>query len=174
MEIFDANGNRVTENSIFCTRCGAHITHVFTFAGKPYGSTCIEAVSGIAPSDWIEGDEEKTRKSLATKAQANQERITKQAALNELRESIRQANRTEYAELINVLNKASRYQGDFCSEMARAIETDGFSRNLNDILTYRQFNIIRDIYGKAVGGRSNSKAYNTAITEFDNKFCKEN
>jgi hypothetical protein len=173
MEIFDANGNKVTENTAVCTTCGAHIKHVFIWDGKPYGSTCIEAVSGISPTDWVDGDEQKTRKSLAAKAQANQERAAKSAALNELRESIRQANRAEYAELITVLNNASRYEGDFCSEMAKNIGNDGFSRNLNDILSYRQFNIVRDIYGKAVGGRSNSKAYNIAVEEFDRKFCKE-
>ncbi len=172
LEVFDANGNEVTGNTAICSRCGAHIKYIFVFERKPYGSTCIEVVSGIRPDnwEWVNGkaDEQATRKSLAEKEQAQQEYIARNQTLDEKREGIREVNRIRYAELVNVLNNA---QGDFCSEMARNISNDGFSTELYEgILSPRQFQIVREIWGKQTGGRMNSKAYKAAVVEFDQKF----
>lgn len=175
LTVMDAYGRPVEELGI-CTRCGAFIKYIYSHDGKTYGSTCIEAVSGIHPDKWVlkDGryDEAATRQSLAEKEAVRQERITKDKALDEMREGIREANRTRYAELINVLNNASRYDGDFCSEMARTIANDGFSTELCDILSYRMYAIVRDIWAKTYG-RSGSKAYNAGAAEFDEKFHGE-
>lgn len=158
-----------------CERCGASIKYIFEFEGKTYGSTCIEVASGIRPDNWVwvdgKANEKATHKSLAEKEQERQEYIARNKALDELREGIRNQNQAVYAELINVLNNASKYQGDFCFEIARNIEVDGFSTDLFDgILSPRQFDIIREVWGKQTGGRMNSKAYKAAVVEFDEKF----
>lgn len=178
MQVYDANGNPVTENSTFCTRCGAHIKYVFEYEGKPYGSTCIEAVSGIRPDNWVwvdgKANEQATRQSLAEKEQATQERIEAQQVLEAQRESVRQANQAQYADLIEVLNGASRYHGDFCSSMVETLVNASFSTELYEgILSPRQYQIVREIWGKQTGGRINSKAYKAAVAEFDRKFDNE-
>jgi len=174
-QVFDANGNVVTESTARCSRCGSPIKHVFEYGGKPYGSTCIEVVSGIKPSDWMlvggKGNEQATRKRLADMEAAMRDYNARQAALDVERDGVRQANRVRYEELINVLNNASRYRGDFCSEMARLISSCGSSAELYDgILSPRQFDVVREIWGKTVGGRKNSKAYKAAVAEFDERF----
>jgi len=177
-QVFDANGNAVTESTARCSRCGSPIKHVFEYEGKTYGSTCIEVVSGIKPAAWVlvggKGDERATHKSLADKEAAMRDYDARQAALEVERESIRQANRVRYEELINVLNNASRYRGDFCSEMAQIVSSCGSSAELYDgILSPGQFDAVRDIWGKVVGGRKNSKAYKAAVAEFDEKFDEQ-
>lgn len=174
METLDAYGRPVSELSV-CARCGAYIKYVFEFEGKPYGSTCIEAVSGIHPDNWVlvdgKGDEKATRKSLAEKEQARQERIEAQQALEQQRENIRQANQTRYADLIEVLHNTSRYHGDFCSSMVERLVNASFSTELYEgILSPGQFQIVREIWGKQTGGRKNSKAYEAAVAEFDRRF----
>lgn len=172
LQITDAYGRSV-ENLGTCARCGASIKYIFTFNGQTYGSECIEVVTGIGKGYQVfKGRELDKAASLAKKAeteQKQQERIARQQELDQLREGIRAANRSRYAELINVLNNSSRYQGDFCSDMARTIGNDGFSTELTDILSSGQFRIVREIWGKQYG-RMNSKAYNAAVAEFDEKF----
>lgn len=160
-----------------CERCGASIKYIYEFEGRTYGSTCIEAVSDIRPDNWVwvdgKANEKATRQSLTEKKQARQERIAKEAALTELREGIRQANRDRFAEVINVLKNASSSEGDFCHNIARNIETDGFETDLYLILGQYPYNIVREIWGKQTGGRKNSKAYKAAVVEFDEKFDDE-
>lgn len=158
-----------------CERCGAAIKYIFVYEGKTYGSTCIEVASGIRPDNWVwvdgKANEQATRKSVAEKEATRLEYIAKNKALDKLREGIRSQNQAMYAKLINVLNNASKHQGDFCSEMARNIEVAGFSTDLFDgILSPRKFDIVREIWGKQTGGRMNSKKYNAAVVEFDEKF----
>ena len=158
-----------------CERCGTAIKYIYVHDGRTYGSICIERVSGIHPDNWVwvdgKADEKATRKSMAEKEQERQEYIAKNKALDELREGIRKQNQAVYAELINVLNNASKYDGDFCSEMARNIKTDGFSTDLCEgILSPGQFDIVREIWGKQIGRRMNSKKYKAAVIEFDGKF----
>lgn len=172
MAVLDAYGRPVEELGV-CERCGAYIKYIYIHDGKTYGSTCIEAVSGIHPDEWIwKGDyydESATRKSLAEKEATRLDYIARNKALDEKREITRQINRTKFAELINVLNN---YMSDFTSDMARNIANDGSSNDLNSILSDRQFQIVREIWGKRTGGRMNTKAYNVAIAEFDAKFEK--
>lgn len=169
MTTLDAWG-RNTEELGNCERCGTAIKYIFEFEGRTYGSTCIEIVSNISPDDWVwtEGraDEKATRQSLADKELTRQEQITAREALDAEREIIRQTNRDRFVEVINVLNNAG---GDFCTNMARRIETDGFSTDLYKILGRNPYNIVREIWGK-LDGRMNSKAYKAAVTEFDAKF----
>ncbi len=157
-----------------CERCGAAIKYIYEFEGRTYGSTCIETISGIRPDNWkwIDGkaNEKATRKSLAEKEATRLEYIARNKALNELREGIRSQNQETFAELLNVLRNTSRYSDDFCAEMARNIETDGFSTDLfKGILSPRQFDIVREVWGK-YDGRKNSRAYKAAVAEFDIKF----
>lgn len=174
-QVFDANGNPVTGHSALCDRCGAHIKYVFPWEGKTYGSTCIEAVSGIRPDKWTQ-DRDGRYNEVSTvlvvekeKAEREQMRLANEE-LEWLRDANHKTNQVKYVELINVLKNESRYQGDFCSEMARLIEYNRFSTNLDDALSDRQIMIIQEIWGKVVGGRKNSKAYNLAVAEFDKKF----
>lgn len=175
LQVTDAYG-RPVESLGICARCGAHIKYIFTFEDKTYGSECIEVVTGIGKDYQVfKGRELDRAGSLAKKAEAEQkrqERIQKQQELDQLREGIRQTNQTRYASLISVLNNASKYQGDFCSEMARTIGNDGFSTELSEILSWNQLRIVREIWGKQYG-RMNSKAYEAGVTEFDEKFNKE-
>lgn len=154
-----------------CERCGAAIKYIYIHEGRTYGSTCIEAVSGIRPDNWVwvdgKANEKATHKSLVEKEAIRLEYIAKNKALDELREGIREQNRQTYEELINLLESS---RGDFCVDMARTIKTDGFSTDLyKGILSPRQFEIVREVWGK-YDGRKNSKAYKAAIAEFDTKF----
>ena len=79
-------------------------------------------------------------------------------------------NRVRFARLINLLKNRSRYQGDFCWEMARAVETHIGIELYNDILSPRQFEVVREVWGKTTGDRRNSKAYKAAVEEFDRLF----
>lgn len=173
-ETYDAHGNRVDEHSAFCTRCGAYIKHIYEFEGNPYGSTCIEVASGIRPDnwEWVEGiaDEQATRKKLAEKEQERQELATLRETLELVIETTRKTNAAKFGELINVLKNASRYTGDFCWEMASTIEDARGSTKLDDIFSFNQLDIVREIWGKQTGGRKNSKAYKVAVVEFDAKF----
>lgn len=178
LTITDAHGNQVTEASTFCARCGAHIKHVYFHQGKPYGSECIEVVTGVGRDHWVlrNGNELDIQASQQREAEAErkrQERIQAQEELARKREAIRDGNKAKFARLINVLNNVSHYPGDFCSEMARTIGNDGFSTNLYDILSPGQFRIVREVWGKTLGGRMNSKAYNAAVAEFDTLFDEE-
>lgn len=153
-----------------CERCGAAIKYIYEHEGRTYGSTCIEAVSGIRPDNWIwvdgKANEKATHKSLAEKEAIRLEYIARNKALDELREGIREQNRQTYEELINLLENTT---GDFCADMARTIKNDGFSIDLFSILSPRQFDIVREVWGK-YDGRKNSKAYKAAVAEFDTKF----
>lgn len=168
----------MTQNFVpkgICARCGCPIKYVFPYNGKIYGSTCIEAVSGMRPDTWTwtdgRPDYEATKKAEAEKEAEIAEYIARNKALNEKREAIREMNRTKFAELIEVLHNASRYEGDFCDNMARDIANDGSSNVLYEgILGDRAFTIVREIWGKQMGGRMNSKAYKAAVAEFDEKF----
>lgn len=74
-----------------CARCGAHIKHLYDFKGKTYGSTCVEAVSGISPKDWvkIDGrfDEQATRQSLVDRERNRQELDTLRKTLELVRKT---------------------------------------------------------------------------------------
>lgn len=173
LEIFDANGNKVSGNTGICARCGAHIKYIFTFDGKTYGSECIEVVTGIGKDYQVfngkELDIEASKAKKVEKEQRIQDQINRNKALDEKREGIRQANRTRYAELISFL---SSQNGDFCKDMARTISNDGFSTELVDMMSQRAWYIIREIWAKQYG-RTNSKKYNAGLEEFDQKFCGE-
>ena len=147
-----------------------------------YGSTCIEAVSGIRPDtwQWIDGrpNLEATKEAKAEKEALIAERLFKTTSeendLNEKREAIREANKDRFEDLITVLHNASKYTGDFCSEMSRNIDAADFFTTLYDgILSPNQFQIVREIWGKNTGGRKNSKAYKVAVALFDEKFDDE-
>lgn len=174
MTILDAYG-RPVENLGTCHRCGASIKYIYYHEGHTYGSECIEKVTGIGKDDQVFNgqtlDVEASKARKAEREQARLDHIARNKALEEKRENIRQSNRIRYSELINVLNNASRYNGDFCSEMACNISNDGFSTELYEgILSPRQFQIVREIWGKTTGGRMNSKKYNIAVSEFDKNF----
>lgn len=171
--IYDANGNVVSGNTGICARCGAHIKYIYTFEGKTYGSECIEIVTGIGKDYQVfrngEFDKEASLAKKAEKEQRIQDQIAKNKALDEKREAIRQTNRTRFAELINFLNSQN---GDFCKDMARQISNDGFSTELVDILSQRQWYIVREIWGKQYG-RYNSKKWQAGVEEFEAKFCND-
>lgn len=174
MTQLDAYGRDVSQLGT-CDRCGALIKYIFPFDGKTYGSTCIEAVSGMRPDTWTwtdgRPDYEATLEAKVEKEARIADYEASQQALDEKREAIRETNRTKFAELIEVLQGASKYQGDFCDNMARDIANDGFSNVLYDgILSDRMFTIVREIWGKQTGGRMNSKAYKAAVAVFDEKF----
>ncbi len=160
-----------------CHRCGCPIKYVFEFDGKPYGSTCVEVVSGVRPDawQWVEGkpNYEATQKSLADKEAERLEFIHNNTVLEEERRIVRKTNQVKFEELINVLNNASKYPGDFCSNMAENIGRDGSTNDLYKILGHNPYNIIREIWGKQTGGRMNSKKYNVAVDEFDQKFDED-
>lgn len=177
MPTYDAYG-RKTENLGTCSRCGAAIKYIYIHDGQIYGSECIEKVTGIGKDDQVfHGQELDYTASLKRKQDREQKFEEAKHRAQELetrRTNIRQKNQSRYEELINVLNSASRYNGDFCSQMAANIQNDGFSTILYDgILSHNQYNIVRDIWGKTVGGRRNSKAYKAAVAEFDTKFDEE-
>lgn len=157
-----------------CYRCGTLIKYIFPFDGKTYGSTCIEVVSGIRPDDWtwVDGrpNLEATKETLVEKEARIADQIARQKALDEKREGVRQVNQKKFAELIEVLRNASRYEGDFCDDMACDVANDGSTNELEVILSPRAYDIIREIWGKQTGGRMNSKAYKAAVAEFDEKF----
>jgi hypothetical protein len=174
MTQLDAYGRDVSQLGI-CHRCSASIKYIFPFDGKTYGSTCIEVVSGIRPDSWtwIDGrpNLEATKETLTEKEARIADQIARQQALDEKREGIRQVNQKKFAELIEVLRVASRYKGDFCDNMARDIASDGYTNELYEgILSPYAYGIIREIWGKQTGGRMNSKAYEAAVAEFDEKF----
>jgi hypothetical protein len=156
-----------------CFKCGASIKYVFEFEGKPYGSTCVEYVSGIHPSKWQwvdgKGDEKATRKSLAEKEAEREALIESNKAITAKREEIQAANRVRFAELIEALDFGSKSPGDFCHNMARSIENDGSTTDLYEILGDRPYNIVREIWGKQAG-RMNSKKYEAAVAIFDEKY----
>lgn len=160
-----------------CHRCGTLIKHVYRFSGKPYGSTCVEVVSGFRPDawEWVDGkpDYEATKKSQEKKEAELLEFIRNNTVLEEQRKSIQQANQVKFEELINVLESASRYPGDFCSNMAEGIGRDGSTNDLHEILWENQCCTVREIWGKQTGGRMNSKKYQAAVDEFDQKFDDE-
>lgn len=174
MRIYDANGNQVSEATGICSRCGAHIKYIFTFEGKIYGSECIEKVTGIASEFQVfKGnalDLEASKARKEEKANRIAEQIKRNRDLETLRNSIREQNKAKFAELISLLESNSWQEGDFCYEMARNIAHNGFNTNLNDILSYRQFNIVQEIWAKQYG-RSNSKGYKAGLEEFESKFC---
>lgn len=172
-QVCDANGNAVTEFTAYCASCGAHIKYVFPWQGKTYGSTCIEAVSGIREGDWEWANGQPSLEATEAKLQRIAEQTARNEALAQQREATRAANQAKYIELINVLNNASRYIGDFCWSMADCIWNAGYSTKLTDILSENQFRIVREIWGKRTGGRGGSKAYNAAVLEFDQKFDQE-
>jgi hypothetical protein len=161
-----------------CARCGAAIKNVFEWKGETYGSTCIEVVSGIRPASWVvrngRGDEQATLQRQAEQEQRRAERDAQRKITEAAQEATRQNNRTRYAELIEVLQNASRQPGDFCSDVARQIANEGNASELSGhdgILSSRQYAIAREIWGKVTGGRMNSKAYKAAVAEFDKKFA---
>lgn len=171
--IYDANGNVVGGTSAFCTRCGAHIKHVYTYNGKPYGSECIEAVTGVSKEHQIfKNGELDIDASESHKAQAEANRadhIRRNQELEANREATRQENRRQFAEIINLLKNMSNRPGDFCDSVADQIANDGSTTKLCEILSTTQYTIVRDIWGKDAG-RYGSKKYNKAVEEFDSKF----
>lgn len=169
-QVYDANGVAVTEATAFCALCGAHIKHIFPWQGQTYGSSCIEAVSGIREDDWEWAGGQPSLEATEAKQRRMAERDARNMAWEAQCEANRAANRNLYAELINALKNASRYRGDFCWSMASQLANAGYSTNLVDIFSDNQYRIVRDIWGKQTGGRSNSKAYQAAVLEFDRKF----
>jgi len=171
-QVFDANGVAVTQNSVFCARCGAHIKHVFPYEGKPYGSSCYEAVSGLRASDWVWADGKPSPEATEAKQRRIAGKIARSEAREQQREATRAANRERFAELIEALLTVSRNQGDFCWSMADQVTNAGYGTKLSEILSDRQIEIVRNIWGKQAG-RRNSKAYKAAVKEFDAKFDPE-
>jgi len=169
-QAYDAYGNPA-EAMAHCTRCGCPIKHIYEFEGKPYGSTCIEAVSGIHPDNWIfsngRGDFTASKLSVAEKEAKRMAAQQKEADRVAKVEAVRKANQEHYAELIAVLESQSQRPGDFCDSMAGSIKADGWSVHLEQILRGRSYSIVRDIWGKATGGRRGSKAYEAALEKFD-------
>lgn len=169
-QAYDAYGNPA-ETMAHCTRCGCPIKYVYEFEGKPYGSTCIEAVSGIHPDNWIFSngryDHAATKLSVAEKEAKRMAAQQKEAERVARVEALRSANQDRYAELIAVLEGQSSHKGDFCDSMASSIRCDPFDTALEKILRGRSYSIVRDIWGKATGGRRGSKAYESAIEKFD-------
>lgn len=170
MTTLDAWGRNVDELGI-CARCGAFIKYIFYFDGKTYGSTCIEAVSGIRPDNWVFVDGkpnfEASLKAEDTRQAERQDLARRNVELEEKRHQIQEQNAVKFAELLNVLSANS---WDFCLAMIETITRNGSTNDLHEILSPRQYEIVREIWGKTVGGRKNSKAYKAAIAEFDQKF----
>lgn len=163
-------GQMVSGLDTHCTRCGCPIKHVYEFDGKPYGSTCIEAVSGVHPDNWVftngRGDFAATKLSVAEKEAKRLAAQQKEAERIAKVEAIRKANAERYAGLVNVLRNVSKYNGDFCDSMADSILADGWSTELDQILRGRAYSIVRDIWAKA-HGRKNSAGYTEALACFD-------
>ncbi len=70
------------------------------------------------------------------------------------------------APLTQVLQGQSRHEGDFCFNMAKHFDA-GLSV---DELPDNAARIVREIWGKATGGRRGSKAYDGAVNAFDERF----
>lgn len=170
LQAYDAYGNPV-EAMAHCTHCGCPIKHVYEFEGKPYGSTCIEAVSGIHPDRWVFSngryDHAATQLSVAEKDAKRTDAQQKEAERVAKVEATRKANQERYSDLIAVLKSQSQRSGDFCDSMAGSIKADGWSTDLEQILRGRSYSIVRDIWGKTTGGRRGSKAYEAALEKFD-------
>lgn len=170
IQITDANGNAVGNNTGFCARCGAHIKHIFTHNGQTYGSECIEIVTGIGKDYQVfVGRELDVEASKARKAQAETDKAThlaKYEARRQAAAAVQQANSTRFAEVIYLLE---RTPGDFCASVVGYIKRAEQDTELYSILSDRQYDIVREIYGKAFG-RKGTKAYEAGVIEFDTKF----
>jgi hypothetical protein len=66
--------------------------------------------------------------------------------------------------LIDILIRESHSAGDFCSSVAADLRR----KTIAD-LSPRCLDIVRDIYGKATGGRKGSKKFEAAVAEFDRR-----
>lgn len=66
--------------------------------------------------------------------------------------------------LIDVLARESHSAGDFCSSVAADLRRKAVSD-----LSGRCLDIVRDIYGKATGGRKGSRKFAAAVAEFDGR-----
>ena len=145
-------------NFVLCARCGAAIKNVFYYQNKPYGSECIEAVTGRKTKDWYVEcgviNEEKTATrdyekfiKQAETDRKNLERIKRQEALAD------QA-KIRNAWIIDQLNNV--FQSDFIESVFWDLERKPFTSKYfgNKIV-----GIISDIIGKN-GGRRGSKKFN--------------
>jgi len=107
--------------------------------------------------------------SKAKKTQAELDRTTRLAAYEVRQQAIRevqQANATRFEEVVYLLENTT---GDFCASVANQIKRAEYHTELFNILSDRQFEIIAEIYGKALG-RKNSKAYDAGVNEFHEKY----
>jgi len=168
-QILDAYGRSVESLGI-CARCGANIKYIFTFNGQTYGSECIEVVTGIGKDYQVfNGKDLNLEASKAKKTQAELDRTTRLAAYEVRQQAIRevqQANATRFEEVVYLLENTT---GDFCASVANQIKRAEYHTELFNILSDRQFEIIAEIYGKALG-RKNSKAYDAGVNEFHEKY----
>jgi hypothetical protein len=164
-----------------CNACGKDLTVnciVRDADGKHFvvGSDCIRKVGDSRLESALKLAEKARRKAAAqTKRQAEWEakrpereaQATEWARQQAERAAQVEASRAEMTArngwLLDVLRAASRYDGDFCSNMARSLETAAIG-SLSD----RAYSIVREIYGKA-RGRMGSAAFEAAVAEFDNK-----
>lgn len=146
-----------------CSRCGQAIKYVFEWRGKPYGSECIQVVTGEKADYWLTKYENGKRviDEVATEERdANREaERARFAKMQEERNAIALWSATNNKWLIDSL---SQEYGDFCSSMIEDLS----KRPLNyENFTQRQISIMADIYAKQ-SGRRNSKAYNSAYDDF--------
>lgn len=148
-------------NFEICARCGQAIKHVYWFRGKPYGSECINHVTGQGVEYWVVNrgviDEDATVERERKKAEYIAERKAKQDEIDRQRVIIADENKW----LIDVL---SGENGGFCESMAQSLTES----RLCDF-SQRQVAIMADIYSKNFG-RRNSKAYDNAYQFFYDKF----
>lgn len=152
--VYNATGAVVVAQ---CTRCGARISNVYEYQGKPYGSECIEIVTGVKMRDWVVRggriDEEAT-------AERNRQRdeqrrlLAEQAAQREAQAAV---NRAANEWLLQVLRPL---QFDFAQGMVQHLE-----RCALEDLSDRALNCLCDVYAKEFGRRG-SKVYQAAENEF--------
>lgn len=147
-------------NFEICARCGQAIKNVYWWHGKPYGSECINVVTGQKADYWIVKngviDEQATIEREQARVKANDERAKKQAEIERNWLVIEQENKW----LIDVL--ITQY-GQFCADMAQSLKTSRLTDFSN-----KQISFMADIYAK-YSGRRNSKAYNEAYDFFYDK-----
>ena len=177
MPTYDAYGRDVRELGT-CARCGSPIKYIFVHEGKTYGSSCIEAVTGIGKDYQVfKGQEFDLEASKQRKAEAEakrQERIAQGKADAERRARNQAHNHKVYEDLIDTLRFASNRAWDFADSVANQIvEATGNTELYKGILSPRQFEIVVEIWSKTEGGRRGSKAYKKAEREFFVKFAPD-
>ncbi|MWV44940.1 hypothetical protein GRF59_15060 [Paenibacillus sp. HJL G12] len=154
-----------------CTRCGQGIKNIFEYQGKPYGSECVQIVSGIKV--WEMGNKRNVDEYIKFKADRHAQIEARETEEQKTREYYYEKNGWLIDYLMDKDNK--RYyppsgieiriqEKGFCYSIAQEL----FMKEIED-LTDRQFQIVADMWSKEFGGRSGSKKYDKAWDEFCDK-----